>query len=127
MSLTDDQKIEHHRRFAEATNQGRADLTMAMCVPGATVWHNFDDKTIEYASTGKTLEWMHTKIDGLRWETRSFSTTTDGWLWQAAIRGLAPGGELCAHTCMVVHLDERGLITHLEEYIDPAQMAPLRA
>jgi hypothetical protein len=95
MSLTDDQKIEHHRRFAEAT--------------------------------GKTLEWMHTKIDGLRWETRSFSTTTDGWLWQAAIRGLAPGGELCAHTCMVVHLDERGLITHLEEYIDPAQMAPLRA
>lgn len=127
MSLSREQKIEHHRRFAAATNAGRADVTMSMCVPEATVWHNFDDRTIRYADTGKTLEWMHTKIEGLRWETRSFSVTDDGWMWMAAIRGRAPGGELCAHTCMVVHLDDTGLITHLEEYIDPTQMAPLRA
>lgn len=127
MTLTRDFLIDHHRRFAEATNTGRADVTMSMCVPGATVWHNFDDKTIEYAGTGATLEWMHRQIPDLRWETRSIAFADDGWVWQAAITGTAPGGDLRAHSCMIVHLNDDGLITSLDEYIDPAAMAPLRA
>ena len=127
MSHSIDFLTDHHRRFAEATNAGRADVTMSLCVPGATDWHNFDDQTIEYASTGATLEWMHRKIPDLRWETRSFSCTADGWVWQAAITGTAPGGPLRAHSCMIVHLNDDGLITSLDEYIDPSAMAPLRA
>jgi len=127
MTHTREFLVEHHRRFAEATNAGRADVTMAMCVSGATVWHNFDDKTIEYAGTGATLEWMHRQIPDLRWETRTIAYTDDGWVWQAAITGNAPGGELRAHSCMIVHLNADGLITSLDEYIDPAAMAPLRA
>ena len=127
MTHTREFLVEHHRRFAEATNAGRADVTMAMCVSGATVWHNFDDKTIEYAGTGATLEWMHRQIPDLRWETRTIAYTDDGWVWQAAITGTAPGGELRAPSCMIVHLNADGLITSLDEYIDPAAMAPLRA
>ena len=127
MPITRDFLVDHHRRFAEATNAGHADVTMSMCVPGATVWHNFDDKTIEYAGTGATLEWMHRQIPDLRWETRSIAYTDDGWVWQAAIKGTAPGGDLCAHSCMIVHLNDDGLITSLDEYIDPVSMAPLRA
>jgi len=124
--LDDQQKRDHHHRFADATNAGQPEVTMAMCVPGATVWHNFDDTSIAYADTGKTLVWMHRTIENLRWETRSFAVTDDGWVWQAAIRGRAPGGELNAHTCMIVHLDDDGLITALEEYLDPTQTRVLR-
>ena len=126
MALTHDEKLDHQRRFAEATNTSRPDITMAMCVPGALVWHNFDDKSIPYENTGKTLTRMHAMIPDLRWETRSVVITSDGWIWQAAIMGTAPGGQLCAHSCMVVTLNDDGLITKLDEYLDPAQMAPLR-
>ena len=45
---------------------------------------------------------------------------------QAVIRGTAKYGELAAQTCMVVRLNDDGLIMELEEYIDPASMKPLR-
>jgi hypothetical protein len=33
---------------------------------------------------------------------------------------------LAAHTCMVVRLNDDGLILELDEYIDPTSMKPLR-
>jgi hypothetical protein len=102
------------------------DITMSMCVEGALVWHNFDDKSVPYASTGKTLTRMHAIIPNLRWETRAVAATSTGWMWQAAIRGTAPGGEICAHSVMIVTLNDEGLITQLDEYIDPSQLSALR-
>ena len=126
MALSDEQKLEHHRKFAAATNAGQPDITMSMCVEGALVWHNFDDKSVPYASTGKTLTRMHAIIPNLRWETRAVATTSTGWMWQAAICGTAPGGEICAHSVMIVKLNDEGLITQLDEYIDPSQLSALR-
>lgn len=126
MALTDAEKLAHQQKFAAATNAGQPEITMAMCVEGALVWHNFDDQSIPYAKTGKTLTRMHAMIPNLRWETRQVAVTSDGWVWQAAIKGTAPGGELCAHSVMIVSLNDEGLITRLDEYLDPAQMAPLR-
>lgn len=126
MALTDDQKLDIQRRYAEAVNAGAVDAVLAMLAPGATTWHNFDDVTAPLADAFKGLGWMHTKVTGLRWESRTVRTTADGFVWGAVIRGAAPHGELAAHTCMVVHLDDSGLITGLDEYIDPAAMKPLR-
>ena len=126
MALTNEQKLGHHRHFAAATNAGQPDITMSMCVEGALVWHNFDDKSVPYASTGKTLTRMHAIIPNLRWETRAVAATSTGWMWQAAIRGTAPGGEICAHSVMIVTLNDDGLITQLDEYIDPSQLSALR-
>jgi hypothetical protein len=69
---------------------------------------------------------MHAIIPNLRWETRAVAATSNGWMWQAAIRGTAPGGEICAHSVMIVTLNDEGLITQLDEYIDPSQLSALR-
>lgn len=126
MALTDDQKLDIHRRYADAVNAGAVETVLALLAPGATTWHNFDDVTAPLADAFKGLGWMHKNVAGLRWETRKVRATPDGFVWEAVIRGTAPHGELAAHTCMVVHLDGAGLITELDEYIDPAAMKPLR-
>lgn len=126
MSLSDDQKLDVQRRYADAVNAGATDAVLALMAPDATSWHNFDDATASLAGSLKGLGWMHATVSGLRWETRKVRATSDGFVWEAVIRGAAPHGELAAHTCMVVHLDDSGLVTELDEYIDPAAMKPLR-
>lgn len=127
MALTEQQKLELQQRFGSATASGKPELAAALCVEGARVWHNFDDQDMPYADTGKSLIWLHQRVPDIRWVTRNVCATSQGWIWQATITGSARGGVLRAHTCMVVTLNEGGLITRLDEYIDPVQMAPVRS
>lgn len=127
MSLTDAQKLEHQQRFAAATAGGRPEDAAVLCADSAIVWHNYDDRSIPYADTGKSLVWLHRKVPDIAWETRKVTATADGWVWQAAITGTAPGGPLRAQTCMIATLDDEGLVIQLDEYIDPVQMNPVRA
>jgi hypothetical protein len=126
MALSDADKLAILQRYADAINGCRPDDAIAMCAPGAKVWHNFDDATAVYADSVGSLPWMFTAVDGLRWETRRALATSEGFVWEAIIRGTAKGGELAAHSCMVVRLDDEGRIVELDEYIDPASMKPLR-
>lgn len=126
MALSDADKITALERYADAINGCQPEAAIAMCAPGATVWHNYDDRTAVYADSVSSLPWMFKAVDGLRWETRNAMATSDGFVWEAIIRGTAKFGELNAHTCMVVRLNEHGLIVALDEYIDPASMKPLR-
>lgn len=126
MALSDADKLAILQKYADAINGCRPDDAVAMCAPGAAVWHNYDDRTAVYADSVGSLPWMFSAVEGLRWETRRALATSEGFLWEAVIRGAAKGGELAAHTCMVVRLNDDGLIVELEEYIDPASMKPLR-
>lgn len=127
MPLTDDQKIDLQRRFAAATASGQPEQAAVLCADGALVWHNYDDESIPYADTGKSLLWLFRKVPDIAWETRQVTATANGWIWQAAITGTAPGGPLRAHTCMIATVNDDGLIVQLDEYIDPVQMLPVRA
>ena len=127
MTLNSDQKLELQQRFAVATASGNPDEAALLCAEGAEVWHNYDELSIPYIDTGKSLVWLHRKVPDIAWETRKVTATADGWMWQAAITGTAPGGPLRAQTCMIATLNDDGLIVQLDEYIDPVQMLPVRA
>jgi ketosteroid isomerase-like protein len=127
MSLTNEQKLELQQRFAAATASGQPEHAAVLCADGAEVWHNYDEESIPYVDTGKSLVWLHRKVPDIAWETRKVTATADGWMWQAAITGTAPGGPLRAQTCMIATLNDDGLIVQLDEYIDPVQMLPVRA
>jgi hypothetical protein len=126
MALSDADKLAVLNRYADAINGCQPEDAIAMCAPGATVWHNYDDKTAVYADSVGSLPWMFKAVEGLRWETRRAMATSEGFVWEAIIRGTAKFGELAAQTCMVVTLNDDGLIMALDEYIDPASMKPLR-
>ena len=126
MALSDADKLAVLNRYADAINGCQPEDAIAMCAPGATVWHNYDDKNAVYADSVGSLPWMFKAVKGLRWETRRAMATSEGFVWEAIIRGTAKFGELAAQTCMVVTLNDDGLIVALDEYIDPASMKPLR-
>ena len=99
---------------------------LALSAAEAVVWHNFDEVEASMEQTVKGLHWIHRAVPDLAWTDISLRPMDNGFVWQAVLTGTAPGGSLRAHSCVVVTLDDGGLITRLEEYLDRAQTAVLR-
>jgi hypothetical protein len=95
--------------------------------PGATIWHNIDDRAIPADRSAATLGRLHEAMPNVDWEDVAVHPTPSGFVWQAVVVGNAPGGPVRAPTCMVVVLSEAGLIQRLDEYLDPGGLAALRA
>ncbi len=124
--LNDADRIAIAERYAIATRSNDADTVAAMSAPGAEIWHNFDGAVVDTATTVKTIGWLHRTVTGLAWEDVALLPTPNGWVSQTILTGIAPGGQIRAHSCVVVTLDADGLIARLDEYLDPAQLAALR-
>jgi ketosteroid isomerase-like protein len=113
-------------RFAAASGANDADAYRAMCAPGATTWHNFDDADVDTEQTVRTVAWLHRTVPDLAWTAVATRPTPTGWVSQSIMTGTAPGGPMRVHSCVVVTLDADGLVSRVEEYLDPAQTAVLR-
>jgi ketosteroid isomerase-like protein len=51
----------------------------------------------------------------------------DGWVQQHVVEGTLPNGvEVSMHACCLVTMRD-GRISRIEEYLDPAQAAPIRS
>lgn len=98
-----------------------------MCAPGAVTWHNFDGVEVATEQTVRTLEWLHRTVPDVAWQDLAVLPTPTGFVSQTLMTGTAPGGPLHVHSCVVVTLDDDGLVTRIEEYLDSAQMAVLRS
>lgn len=125
--LTDDDKLAVARRFAAATRTNDASAYAALCAPGATTWHNFDDVEVTTEQTVRTVAWLHRTVSDLAWVDVALLPTSTGFVSQTTLTGTAPGGQLRAHSCIVVTLRDDGLVERVEEYIDPRQTTVLRA
>lgn len=126
MTLSDDDKLAIAGRMnaASAANDGEA--YAALCAPGAVTWHNFDDLEVPTEHTQRTVAWLHRTVPDLKWTEVGLIPTPSGFVSKSIMTGTAPGGPLRVHTCVIVTLDDDGLITRVEEYLDSAQTAALR-
>jgi uncharacterized protein len=125
LHLSDDQKLAIAARFAVAIRTNDADSYVAICAPGAVTWHNFDDAEVSTEQTLRTVAWLHRKLPDLAWIDVALHATATGFVSQTILTGTAPGGPLRAHSVVVVTLNDDGLVTRVEEYLDPAQTAVL--
>jgi ketosteroid isomerase-like protein len=125
LDLTDDDKLAIAAKFAAASRTNDADAYRALCTADATTWHNFDDAELGTDQTVKTVAWLHRSVANLAWHDVSLLPTPTGWVSQTLMTGAAPGGELRVHSCVIVTLNGDGLVTRVEEYLDPAQTAVL--
>lgn len=126
LDLTDDDKLAIATRFAEASRTNDADAYRSLCAPGAVTWHNFDEVEVGTEQTVKTVAWLHRAVANLAWQDVALLPTPTGWVSQTVMTGTAPGGELRVHSCVIVTLNDAGLVTRVEEYLDTAQTAALR-
>lgn len=125
--LSDDRKLALAEALAAAAQHNDADAYRSLCAPGSVTWHNFDEVEVPVEGTLAAIAWLHRKVPDLAWETLAVTPTPGGWVSQSVMTGTAPGGPLRVHSCVVVTLDAGGLVARVEEYLDPAQTAVVRA
>lgn len=113
--------------FSAATRRGDAEAIAAMATPDATVWHNDDDVTMSVEASNRGLRWLHRTVPDVAWADVAVSPTPTGFVWQSLLTGTAPGGPLRVHSCVVVTLAADGEVQRIEEYLDSAALAVLRA
>lgn len=119
--------LEVADRLFAAIQAGDVEGVRAVYAHDVQVWHNFDmvDQTAD--ENLRVLAWMVRKVKDLRYEDIRRYEVPGGFAQQHVLRGLSPNGQAievpAAMFCTVVD----GRITRLEEYLDTAQTAALRA
>ena len=109
-------------QFAKVTRQGDVAGYIAMAEEDAVTWHNFDCTEVNRDRSAETLRWLHLTSPDVTWTDVALTMTSRGFVWQAEIVGTGSGGPFRSHTCMVVTLSSRYLISRVEEYLDPASL-----
>ncbi len=122
--------IELVAHFIAAIEAGDAATVEASYHPDARIWHNFDLVEQTRAENLATLRWVIANVADRRYEIvrREAFGGGAGVLQQHILHGTvsATGATLMVPAALVVLLAD-GLITRLDEYLDTAQVAVLRA
>jgi ketosteroid isomerase-like protein len=114
--------------FADMITIGKADAIAPYLAPGAVVWHSHDRKDVDALENMASVAVLGQLVDGLSLEQRYCSPTNDGFVLQFVVHGTvrASGAPLEMQNCVVVTTAD-GLVTRIEEYVDPTVGAQLSA
>ena len=114
-------------RFFEAIMAGDVDTVRRCYAADAVVWHNYDKVDQPRADNLRVLAWLCQHVDGLRYEEIRRIVLPDGFVQQHVLRGTTAGGAALEVPAMMRVFVGGDGITRLEEYLDTAQVAHLRA
>ncbi len=126
VNLSNEAKLAVAARYATASRSNDAELFRSLCAPESVTWHNFDGLEVTTDQTVRTIAWLHSAIADLSWTDVALYPTPTGFVSQTIMTGTVPGGPLEVHSCVIVILNDAGLIVRAEEYLDTAQTAVLR-
>lgn len=126
-ALSDGEKLAAAEAYLAASNAGDVEAVAALTEPDFVVWHNHDDAEVEAAHSERAVCWLRNNVPDLAWHDVAVLPTPNGYVRRTILTGRAPGGPLRMHSCMVVTLSDAGRIARIDEYLDPAALAPLTA
>jgi ketosteroid isomerase-like protein len=110
-----------------AIERGDIEAVRSIYAPDAVIWHNNDGLEENPERNLRVLGWVVKNVRDLRYEEIGRQETATGFVQQHVLRGVAPNGTpLEIPACIVCQVKD-GRITRLEEYLDSAQTAALRA
>ena len=113
-------------RFLSALERGDPAEVRAFYTSDAVIWHNFDDVAQTVDENLKLLGWMSRKLPQRHFRIVRREILPDGWFQQHVLEATLPDGSpFRMLACCVVTVRD-GLISRLDEYLDPAQAAPLK-
>lgn len=131
MSAADDEwtkQIEAlAERFIRSVQRGDIEQVESIYAEDAVIWHNYDQVEQTRDQNVRTMKWFTSRLAGMSYEDIRLSVLPDGWVQQHVLRGTAPNGTAIAVHAMLRVWVRDGRITRLDEYLDPAQAAPLSA
>lgn len=111
-----------------AVERGDIPALNAMWSDDVTVWRLGGGGTRDKGRALKVLDWFVRATHDRRYELLDREVFDGGFVQQHLLHATTrAGGELSLRVCMVVKVAANGLITRIDEYLDPAELAPLSA
>ena len=116
------------QRFIDDITVGDADAARSCYAPDADIWHNFDDITQTVDDNIALMNAMTKRIADRRYVIRRLEPIEGGYLQQHTLELVLPDGrELSTEAVAIVTVNDDGLISRIDEWLDPAPLAPLFA
>lgn len=125
--MTPQDYLDFAARFMTAIENGDLETVRASYAPGAKIWHNHDGIEQSVDENLKVMTWMARALPGRRYRIIRREALADGFLQQHVLEATLPDGAAWTLDACVVIRMANGLITRLDEYLDSAQTAALRA
>jgi ketosteroid isomerase-like protein len=99
---------------------------VAVLAPGAEIWHNYDRKAIDARSNMAAIGTLAQIVSDAKMERILVGELPGGFVYQYALHGtvVANGKPFEMHNCIIATTAD-GLITRLDEYVDPTVGAQL--
>jgi ketosteroid isomerase-like protein len=114
-------------RLMGAIEQGDIDTLRACYTDDVRIWHNFDEVDQTLDENIKVMHWMARRLLDRKYDIVSRRFFPDGWVQQHVLTGqTADGTPFRMPACIIIQVRD-GRVCRLEEYLDTAQTAPLRA
>ena len=111
-----------------AVERGDIAALSAMWSDDVTVWRLGGGGARDKGRALKVLDWFVGATHDRHYELLDREVFDSGFVQQHVLHATThAGGELSLRVCMVVKVATSGLITRIEEYLDPAELAPLPA
>jgi ketosteroid isomerase-like protein len=125
--MNDSDVLAVAERLFTAIETGDVDAVAALYAPNAVIWHNDDGVEQDVETNLKVLGWLIRHLHERRYDVVRREALADGFLQQHVLRGRTDTGADFAMAACIVARVENGRIARVDEYLDPAAAAPLRA
>lgn len=113
-------------RLFRAIEHGDTAAVAAMWADDVLVWHSGDRRDNERARALRVIFWFIHNTADRRYEVLDRRSFAGGFVQQHILHATGTNGNAIAmRVCIVIIVAGDGLITRIDEYFDPADMAPL--
>ncbi len=94
--------------------------------PNITVWKSGDVRDNDHTRSVKIINWFISTTTERRYEILDRQLFDGGFVQQHILHATTrTGASIAMRVCIVIKVGPDGLISRVDEYFDPAEMAPL--
>ena len=124
--MTDTAIVDVADRLFGSIEAGDFNAVAAMWAQDVVVWHSGDAEDNERDRALKVIRWFMRRTTSRRYEILDRQVFAGGFVQQHVLHADGTAGESIAlRVCIVIKVGSNGMITRVDEYFDPADMAPL--
>lgn len=113
-------------RMFDALERGDIPALAALWSDDIVVWRQGGGRDRDKSRALKVIEWFVDSTTDRRYEVLDRRQFDGGFVQQHIVHATgANGSPLAFRACLIVTVDADGLVTRIDEYLDPADLAPL--
>lgn len=122
-----EEKVRVAHRLFDAIMAGDSAAVAALVTPDCLIWHNYDERDKPFSEMIPKLSAFRAMLSAFAYRDRRYAPLPDGALALHVLHGSTADGRTARVPVAVRLTFAAGHIHRIEEYVDPAALAPLTA